>query len=473
MTPFAPPLLRDLCKPVLCESDFHFTPSAPPDRLEYDDDAEYARDCNKMRRMCAQLKGGEKLRSDKRMPCKMRGGGAGASTATTRADAPPLNPETLQWQNPEETFDKLDADGNGTLEKSELIKAITDEGYEEKHAITILGELDADKDGKVTKQEWRERFYASSLVRVPQPADETFDDLHHGRPGCSIPETELRAINVPQLCDVRTHIERRCTKEGWVNFQSATLSAKTVTLYDAARYVIKPATYARQCAFVELVAEGEQLPKWFCSHWWGEAVLDFVACVETHAVDHGYGEKVRDENDEPVGDFVHDATGYWVCAYANNQHDLASVNAPTLEETSFYKALKLATGTVSILDPDGQCFKRVWCSYEMYISLTQMEGKLYEVYTAHEHDSKDYQGNSHPRTAVGIVDGLGRQVLNSTKTEETEDKALREGHFPIALAKAAFELELETAQASVESDRIKILNAIAEQRPQQLRLLAN
>ena len=82
MTLFHIPQLRDLCLPVLRESDFHFTPSAPPDRLEYDDGAEYARDCNKMRRKCAQLQGGEKLRSDKRMPCKMRGGGAGASTAT-------------------------------------------------------------------------------------------------------------------------------------------------------------------------------------------------------------------------------------------------------------------------------------------------------------------------------------------------------------------------------------------------------
>ena len=114
MTLFHIPQLRDLCLPVLRQSDFHFTPSAPPDRLEYDDGAEYARDCNKMRRMCAQLQGGEKLRSDKRMPCKMRGGGAGASTAT-RVDAAPLNPETIQWLNPEEVFDNIDADGSGTL----------------------------------------------------------------------------------------------------------------------------------------------------------------------------------------------------------------------------------------------------------------------------------------------------------------------------------------------------------------------
>ena len=35
------------------------------------------------------------------------------------------------------------------------------------------------------------------------------DDLHHGEAGCTIELTEMRAITVSQLKDVRTHIERR------------------------------------------------------------------------------------------------------------------------------------------------------------------------------------------------------------------------------------------------------------------------
>ena len=240
---------------------------------------------------------------------------ARAAAVVAEEKAPSVNekwqlpiPETLQWQNPDEIFDKLDTDGRGTLELSELIEAIVGAGYAEKHAIAIFAELDANKDGEITRQEWRERFYASSLVQAKHPADETFEDLHHGRAGCSIDKTELRAISVAQLSDVRAHIERRCPKEGWTNLQMAVLTAKSVTLYDAARYVIKPATYARQCAFVELVAEGEQRPKWFTSHWWGEPVLDFVACIETHAIDHGY----RWYNYEPK--WVDDGTSYWVCA---------------------------------------------------------------------------------------------------------------------------------------------------------------
>jgi len=30
-------------------------------------------------------------------------------------------------------------------------------------------------------------------------------------------------------------------------------------------------------------------PNWFCSHWWGEAVLDFIKCCEKHVAIHQLG----------------------------------------------------------------------------------------------------------------------------------------------------------------------------------------
>ena len=291
--------------------------------------------------------------------------------------------------------------------------------------------------------------------------DATFKDLHEDQPGCVIPKTELRAATVLQLQKVAKHIERRCEAEGWADSlnTSIKLTAKAVNLYAVDRYVIKPATEARKCAYIELVALHAQPPKWFCSHWWGEPVLDFVDCVVTHAMDHGYTLKwlgKKCEHYDPMA-------GYWVCAYANNQWDLASVNAPTLEETSFYKALKLAEGAISILDKGGMCFKRVWCSYECFVVLTKIEGLKYEVYTAKEHYYKPAIGDSRPRSAVGIIDGLGMHAWYEARAEITRDKALREGYFPMELAKQAFQLTLETAEASKEADRVKILNTIAEQ----------
>ena len=137
--------------------------------------------------------------------------------------------------------------------------------------------------------------------------------------GCTIAETELRAITVFQLKDVRAHIERRCESEGWLNsLDQAKLTPATVHLYAANDYVIMVATSKRKCAYIELVAEGAQKPKWFCSHWWGEPVLDFVACVETHAEDH-YGPPQLDEYDIPTGVLLPDeGAAYWLRAAVTN-----------------------------------------------------------------------------------------------------------------------------------------------------------
>jgi hypothetical protein len=36
------------------------------------------------------------------------------------------------------------------------------------------------------------------------------------------------------------------------------------------------------------------------------------------------------------------------------------IGGERLEETSFYRAMMLSRGTVSVLDPNGICFSRIW-----------------------------------------------------------------------------------------------------------------
>merc|ERR1719487_2171218 len=88
-----------------------------------------------------------------------------------------------------------------------------------------------------------------------------------------------------------------------------------------------------QCSYVDLVAPAgtrAQTPNWFVSHWWGEPVLDFIACVEQHA-------KVRALKPE-------DAV-YWVCAYANNQHKLDSDITADPKDSAFAKAMQMCEGS--------------------------------------------------------------------------------------------------------------------------------
>ena len=140
----------------------------------------------------------------------------------------------------------------------------------------------------------------------------------------------------------------------------------------------------------------------------------------------------------------HALTLYWLLAWsrsANNQWKLSGELTKDPEDTSFFKALRLSKGTVSILDKGGVVFTRVWCSFEIYVSLVGSKpGFLWDVYTALDGASET--------PAVGITDGLAEcdqgQPINKGK---------RESQFPSELARSALGIELEKAQASMDEDR--------------------
>ena len=85
----------------------------------------------------------------------------------------------------------------------------------------------------------------------------------------------------------------------------------------------------------------------------GESTLQFLGCLSQHQADkmlrcakNRFGDKNKDYlgKDRPAR--------YWICAYANNQWRLhEEIAQERLEETSFYRAIKLSRGTVSVLDP--------------------------------------------------------------------------------------------------------------------------
>lgn len=62
--------------------------------------------------------------------------------------------------------------------------------------------------------------------------------------------------------------------------------------------------------------------------------MDFISCMMNHAT-------VRSL---PL------ATAYWVCAYANNQHELGADLSNDPMKSSFAKAMRIAHGVLLILD---------------------------------------------------------------------------------------------------------------------------
>jgi len=310
-----------------------------------------------------------------------------------------------------------------------------------------------------------------NLIRKSMPCGTTptFDELTSLGGGCDIPATEHRGITLNQLQAVYENIKRRCVTEQWglrPDFQDkdtngepkykwTQIKSEQVTLYDAANYVILLATEEKKTSLVELIARDKQTPRRFVSHWWGEPVHHFILCLECHVKDWQPMACFADRDPErfardPV--YLNGDSPFWVCAYANNQWQLAGDVPEDPANSSFKKAMDLAEATVSILDIGGKVFTRVWCSYEIYISLTK-KNYQWHVYTAiGEHTWMDSS-----RSAVGIVDGV-----SAPRYRQSRDNFERQEKFPMPLLEDALKVCLEEAEASREADRVHILNSIAE-----------
>eukprot|EP00434_Breviolum_minutum_P005791 symbB.v1.2.005106.t1/scaffold294.1/size237520/4 len=147
----------------------------------------------------------------------------------------------------------------------------------------------------------------------------------------SIEATELRGIQRQQLHQLWQFLEKRSDAQGEMHLpwrdrlRGTSLRLCDLNLYHLADHVIRPATRAERCSYVELIADGleQQMPKWFVSHAWQEAICDFITCLDGHSAIHQLGTDVA----------------YWVCAYANNQHELGQELRFNPRETSFFRAV--------------------------------------------------------------------------------------------------------------------------------------
>jgi len=279
------------------------------------------------------------------------------------------------------------------------------------------------------------------------------------------PPAEYRGITLRQLRAVMANITRRCEEEGWKDFKGNVLTAENVTLYDAEKYVIRPFTVEKQQSFVTCLPStaGPQPPRFFVSHWWGEPVKDFVHCVEQFVRDFGLnlnGLSLGDLHDRRGGGMTAD-TPVWVCAYANDQWHLDKDITQDPKESGFTKAMRVAEGrTITILDKEGDVFSRIWCVFELFLTLVDTQKKegrevgVWAVYTAHPH-TYAYRRREEQRNAVGIVSGGATDDRG-----QAVRSVAREISFPFELISKSLTIKVENAIASIDADRIHILNSI-------------
>jgi len=189
-------------------------------------------------------------------------------------------------------------------------------------------------------------------------------------------------------------------------------------------------------SYKEFVSSESTPPKWYTCHWWGTPVLDFVCCCEQHS-------KLRKLSP--------DMASYWTCAYANRQHDLnREINVPNLMDTSFYKAMQIADGVLLILDSAATPFTRIWCSFELYKTVTT--DKLLDIATAKRSPHSDKE------VAKLIVEGL-------LPGEPRRAKMVREQDFPYPLVMAGMSKALENGGAYFKPDIDRVLHFMAMDGP--------
>ena len=181
---------------------------------------------------------------------------------------------------------------------------------------------------------------------------------------------------------------------------------------------------------------------------------------------------------------------YWICTFANNQHNVELNINEGVEKTPFYRALfsKSCEGTLLLLDEfKATPFSRIWCVFELYITTVASKGKdkskslLFDVGTiipSLECVTRD--GRRNQRCAgVLLEDSKGRQSsrLGDEFRQELESTELQDefredleftdhpggsdrAWFPARVSKLGFLTDVREGKASYPEDEEWIKNII-------------
>ncbi|CAE8726922.1 unnamed protein product [Polarella glacialis] len=202
---------------------------------------------------------------------------------------------------------------------------------------------------------------------------------------------------------------------------------------------------------VELFSGSPCRPNNFCSHWWGEPLQYFVACIARHC---------------EVRRLSLQTAYYWICAYASGQHALSEELNDDPKQTIFYKAMCLADILLVILDNVGPAmpFTRVWCAYELFMALIDEDRKTEPLLL-------DTAAHTQAGTCMltdGLTDAKAKVRDAGFPGDAEACKSLRGLCFPIHLLEKCMNLRLQDAQATEEADRRHTWNSVVGKQLHQL-----
>lgn len=353
-------------------------------------------------------------------------------------------------------FKAYDRNRDGKLSFDEMIGLLRagDPSYSEKQLRAIFAQVDKDGDQMVNFDEFvdyvtsrTKRADGKVLAEVPWSTEVPVPRAYQSR-GAQIPQTEQRGVTMLQIAMFGDLLQSVLKKVSiYSDFKKSQVTWDNVNMYDIDPHFVRPLTLRFLCSFAELVASGPQLPKWFVSHWWGTQFYQTVALLEFHL----------SERQLPS------ATAYWICTFANNQHDLSEL-ASSLKETPFVKAImsKECVGTVAICDSNVTTLQRVWCCLENFVSTVwatdAKSTHFYDIAAWLPEGIGIYGGEPVPPKPTLRMD-RGHGIMEERVLDGGADGT--GGTFPLAVARKGAQTDIYKAQASQREDWKNILHLIA------------
>jgi hypothetical protein len=263
-----------------------------------------------------------------------------------------------------------------------------------------------------------------------------------------IDRPEERGITLKQLHRVitfskeKSHRWKDVAKSDESRTAGLRLNLDIMNMYHLNHWLIQPACLEKSCAFVELLTNQKQMPDWCISHWWGEPVKELVQCIECQA-------KTRKLNS---------STAWWIAAFAIRQASVQDeVSDPSrrrlmkaMTVAQFKMLLVLDAGRGEDLGP-AHAVSRMWCCYELAMFLDQPKLCI------------DVAVLKHPKPVL-----LASGLTDDEETMEIDDKGTgykskldREKEVSLELIDRTLDVKIQSAQATLSTDRAQILNYVA------------
>eukprot|EP00747_Dinoflagellata_sp_TGD_P222886 gnl/TRDRNA2_/TRDRNA2_94557_c0_seq1.p1 gnl/TRDRNA2_/TRDRNA2_94557_c0~~gnl/TRDRNA2_/TRDRNA2_94557_c0_seq1.p1 ORF type:complete len:347 (+),score=61.78 gnl/TRDRNA2_/TRDRNA2_94557_c0_seq1:107-1147(+) len=278
-----------------------------------------------------------------------------------------------------------------------------------------------------------------------------------------------------------------------MGLKSTVSDEANLSMYDVVVQNVKPKTKEANLSLsVFMNQEDPKKAEVFISHSWAEKFALFALVLAIHCLpkpDSVPPQITTETYHKMVGSLFGWADGIvtlmpdtviWICAFAINQNaNIAGELGSDVMESPFAQVLRSCRQVIVVYNPVVDLYSRVWCCLEIYLAVQKEETEP-DTFSIKTVGMVPLSVHSAFRDAIGPENRENIKILATEIRQEWQQKTMQgdnDGMFKTDRSKLDSVAEplvqefltdnpvkVEDAQASVESDRIMIMNAIEDNR---------